>query len=81
MMVTSTLYLTLTMNYLSITIFECKILYISYKYPAYRATFRQMAENVIAPPGEFCKLILSKIGFQAASFNGCLHYVRRGVSL
>ena len=27
-----------------------------------------MAENVIAPPGEFCKLILSKRGFQAAFF-------------
>ena len=40
-----------------------------------------MAENVIAPPGEFRKLILSKRGFQAASFNRCLHYVRRGVSL
>ena len=40
-----------------------------------------MAENVIAPPGEFFKLILSKRGFQAASFNRCLHYVRRGVSL
>ena len=39
-----------------------------------------MAENVVAPPGEFCKLILSK-RFQAASFNRCLHYVRRGVSL
>ena len=33
-----------------------------------------MAENVIAPPREFRKL-------QAASFNICLHYVRRGVSL
>ena len=53
----------------------------SYKYPAYRATIRLMAENVIAPPGEFCKLILSKRGFQAASFNICLHYVRRGVGL
>ena len=40
-----------------------------------------MAENVIAPPGEYCKLMLSKRGFQAASFNRCLHYVRRGVSL
>ena len=40
-----------------------------------------MVEIVIAPPGEFCKLILSKRGFQAASFNRCLHYVRRGVSL
>ena len=40
-----------------------------------------MAENVIAPPGEFCKLILSKRGFQVASINRCLHYVRRGVSL
>ena len=40
-----------------------------------------MAENVIAPPGEFCKLILSKRGFQAASINRCLHYVCRGVSL
>ena len=54
---------------------------ISYKYPAYRAIFRLMAENVIAPPQEFRKLILSKRGFQAASFNRCLHYVRRGVSL
>ena len=50
-------------------------------FPAYRATFRLMAENVIAPPGEFCKLILSKKGFQAASFNRFLHYVRQGVSL
>ena len=40
-----------------------------------------MAENVIAPRREFRKLILSKRGFQAASFNICLHYVRRGVSL
>ena len=40
-----------------------------------------MAENVIAPPGEYCKLMLSKRGFQDASFNRCLHYVRRGVSL
>ena len=40
-----------------------------------------MAENVFATPGEFCKLILSKRGFQAASFNRCLHYVGRGVSL
>ena len=40
-----------------------------------------MAENVIAPPGEFRKLILSKRGFQAASFNRCLRNVRRGVSL
>ena len=40
-----------------------------------------MAENVIAPPGEYCKLILSKRGSQAASFNRCMHYVRRGVSL
>ena len=40
-----------------------------------------MAENAIAPPGEFCRLILSKRGYQAASFNRCLHYVRRGVSL
>ena len=40
-----------------------------------------MAENVIALPGEYCKLILSKRGFQAASFNRCLHYVRRDVSL
>ena len=40
-----------------------------------------MAENVIAPPGEYCKLILSKRGFQAASFYRCLHYVRQGVSL
>ena len=39
-----------------------------------------MAENVIAPPREFRKLILSKRGIQAASFNVCLHYVRRGVS-
>ena len=41
-----------------------------------------MAENVIAPPREFRKLILSQRRlFQAASFNICLHYVRRGVSL
>ena len=40
-----------------------------------------MAENVIAPTPEFRKLILSKRGFQAASFNRCLHYVRWGVSL
>ena len=40
-----------------------------------------MAENVIALPGEFCKLILSERGFQAASLNRCLHYVCRGVSL
>ena len=40
-----------------------------------------MAEHVIAPPGEFRKLFLSKRGFQAACFNRCLHYVRRGVSL
>ena len=40
-----------------------------------------MAQNVIAPPREFCKLILSKRGFQAACCNRCLHYVRRGVSL
>ena len=33
------------------------------------------------PPREFRKLILSKRGFQAASFNICLHYVRRSVSL
>ena len=30
----------------------------------YRATFRLMAENVIAPPQEFRKLILSKRGFK-----------------
>ena len=40
-----------------------------------------MAENVIAPPREFRKLILSKRVFQAAFCNRCLHYVRRGVSL
>ena len=40
-----------------------------------------MAENVIAPTREFRKLILSKREFQATSFNRCLHYVRRGVSL
>ena len=42
-----------------------------------------MAENGIAPPPpEFCKVILSKRGFQAASFNRCcLQYVRLGVSL
>ena len=43
-----------------------------------------MAENVIAPPREFRKLImliLYKRGFQAASCNRCLHYVCRGVSL
>ena len=43
--------------------------------------FRLMAENVIVPTREFRKLILSKRGFQAASFDRCLHYVRRGVSL
>ena len=79
MMVTSMLYLTLAMNYLSITIFACKIPKISYKYPVYPATFRLMAENVIAPPREFPKLILSKRGFQAASFDICLHYVRRAL--
>ena len=41
----------------------------NYKYPAYWATFRLMADNVIAPSGEFRKLIPSKRGFQAASFN------------
>ena len=40
-----------------------------------------MAENVITTPREFRKLILSKRGFQAASFNRCLHYGRRGVSI
>ena len=40
-----------------------------------------MAENVIAPPREYHKLILSKRKFQAVSFSRCLHYVRRGVSL
>ena len=40
-----------------------------------------MAENVITPPREFRKLILSKRGFQATSFNRCLHYGRRGVSI
>ena len=40
-----------------------------------------MAENVIAPTREIRKLILSKRGFQAASFNRCLHYVLRGISL
>ena len=40
-----------------------------------------MAENVFATPGELCKFILSKRGFQAASFNRCLHYVGRGVRL
>ena len=40
-----------------------------------------MAENVITPPREFRKLILSKRGFQAASFNRYLHYGRRGVSI
>ena len=37
---------------------------ISYKYPAYRTTFRLMAENVIAPPGEFRKLIHLKEDFK-----------------
>ena len=37
-------------------ILHAKIPYISYKYPAYRTTFRLMAENVIAPPGEFASL-------------------------
>ena len=40
-----------------------------------------MAENVIAPPPEYRKLILFKRRFQAAFFNRCLHYVRRSVSL
>ena len=40
-----------------------------------------MAENVITPLQEFRKLILSKRGFQATSFNRCLHYGRRGVSI
>ena len=40
-----------------------------------------MAENVIASTREFRKLILSKRGFQVASFNRCLHYFRLGVSL
>ena len=40
-----------------------------------------MAVNVIAPPREFPKRILSKRGFQAVSCNRCLHYVRRDVSL
>ena len=40
-----------------------------------------MAENIIASSREFRKLILSKRIFQAATFNICLHYVRRGVSL
>ena len=61
--------------------FACRIRKVSYKYPAYRATFRLMAENVIAPPREFRKLILSKRGFQAASFNRCLRYGRWGVSI
>ena len=41
------------------------------------ATFRLMAENVFAPPREFRKLVLSKREFQAASFDRCLHSVRR----
>ena len=36
---------------------------------------------LLPPPQEFRKIILSKRGFQAASFNRCLQYVRRGVSL
>ena len=40
-----------------------------------------MAANVITPTREFRKLILSKREFQAASFNRCLHYGRRGVSI
>ena len=40
-----------------------------------------MADNVIAPTREFCKLILYKGGFRAASFYRYLYYVRRGVSL
>ena len=36
--------------------FACKIPYISYKYPAYWTTFRLMADNIIAPPGEFASL-------------------------
>ena len=81
MMVTSMLYLTLTMNYFSITIFCMQNSVDFLEYPAYWATFRLMAENVIAPPREFRKLIPSKRKFQAASFNRCLHYVRLGVSL
>ena len=45
MMVTPMLYLTLTMNYFSIT-----------KYPAYRATFRLMAENLLLPLRNFASL-------------------------
>ena len=81
MMVTSMLYLTLTMNYFSITIFSYKIPKVSYKYPAYRTTFRLMAENVITSPRESRKLMISKRGFQAAFFDRCLHYGRRGVSI
>ena len=81
MMVTSMLYLTLTMNDFLISIFCMQNTVDFKKYTAYRATFRLMTENVVAPTREFRKLILSKRGFQAVSFNRCLHYVRRGVSL
>ena len=50
MTVTSMLYLTLTMNYLSITIFCMQNTVDFQKYPAYRASYRLLAENVIAPP-------------------------------
>ena len=40
-----------------------------------------MAEKVSTPHQEFHKLILSKRGFQAASFNRCLHYGRRDFSI
>ena len=37
---------------------------ISYKYPAYRATFRLMAENVIAPHGNLVNLSYLKEDFK-----------------
>ena len=43
-------------DFLSITIFCMQNTVDSYKYPAYRATFRLMAENVIAPLGNFASL-------------------------
>ena len=60
MMATSMHYLTLTMNYLSITIFCMHNTVDSYKYPADQATLRLMAENVIAPLGNFASLFYLK---------------------
>ena len=64
MMVTSMLYLTLTMNFfLDNYILHAKYRRFLINTPAYRATFTLMADNVIALPLEFRKLILSKRGF------------------